>query len=70
MLTFDAALFDLVVEGAIDEEEAIKNADSANNLRLKLKLHFDGEGGGQAKPDDTATWSLEPTMAEEEQPLG
>ena len=70
MLTFDAALFDLVVEGAIDEEEAIKNADSANNLRLKLKLHFDGEGGGQAKPDDTSTWSLEPTMDEEEQPLG
>ena len=25
-------------------EEAIKNADSANNLRLKVKLAEDGEG--------------------------
>ncbi|WP_026145634.1 PilT/PilU family type 4a pilus ATPase [Pseudomonas asplenii] len=42
MLTFDTALFNLVVEGAIDEEEALKNADSVNNLRLRLKLHQDG----------------------------
>ena len=32
---------DLVHEGAIDEEEAVKNADSANNVRLKLKLYRD-----------------------------
>lgn len=42
MQTFDSALFELVVEGAIDEEEALKNADSQNNLRLRLKLHADG----------------------------
>ncbi|WP_376747804.1 PilT/PilU family type 4a pilus ATPase, partial [Pseudomonas kuykendallii] len=42
MQTFDQALFDLVVEGAIDEDEAVKNADSANNLRLKLKLQVEG----------------------------
>ncbi|NWC08378.1 PilT/PilU family type 4a pilus ATPase [Pseudomonas agarici] len=41
MQTFDTALFQLVVEGAIDEEEALKNADSVNNLRLRLKLHHD-----------------------------
>ena len=71
MQTFDAALFDLTIEGAIDDEEAIKNADSANNLRLRLKLHRDGPGGaGQGNASDTSTWSLEPTMAEEEeQPL-
>ena len=68
MQTFDQALIDLVNEGAISEEEAVKNADSANNVRLKLKLHRDGEGGGQAKPDDTSTWSLAPTMEEEEEP--
>ena len=39
MQTFDGALFGLVVEGAIDEEEALKHADSVNNLRLRLKLH-------------------------------
>lgn len=38
MKTFDSALFDLVQEGRITEEEALKNADSANNLRLRLKL--------------------------------
>jgi len=41
MQTFDQALIDLVNEGAIDEEEAVKNADSANNVRLKLKLYRD-----------------------------
>ena len=41
MQTFDTALFKLVVEDAIDEEEALKNADSVNNLRLRLKLHQD-----------------------------
>ena len=38
MQTFDQALIELVQEGVIDEEEAVKNADSANNVRLKLKL--------------------------------
>lgn len=38
MKTFDSALFDLVAAGRISPEEAIKNADSANNLRLRLKL--------------------------------
>jgi len=38
MKTFDSALFDLVQEDRISEEEALKNADSANNLRLRLKL--------------------------------
>ncbi len=38
MKTFDSALYDLVMAGRISEEEALKNADSANNLRLRLKL--------------------------------
>jgi twitching motility protein PilU len=42
MQTFDHALYQLVVEGAIDEDEALKNADSVNNLRLRLKLHREG----------------------------
>jgi twitching motility protein PilU len=45
MQTFDGALFKLAKEGRITEEEAIKNADSANNLRLKLKLSKDGSSG-------------------------
>ena len=38
MKTFDSALFDLTQSGRITQEEAIKNADSANNLRLRFKL--------------------------------
>ena len=38
MQTFDSALFALVSAGAITEEEALRNADSVNNLKLRLKL--------------------------------
>lgn len=38
MMTFDDALFDLYDEGAIAYDEAMRNADSANELRLKIKL--------------------------------
>jgi len=38
MQTFDQALFDLQEAGAISYEEALKNADSVNDLRLKIKL--------------------------------
>ena len=38
MRTFDWALFDLYNEGIIGYEEAIRNADSANELRLNIKL--------------------------------
>lgn len=39
MQTFDQALFDLYDEGAISYDEAIRNADSANELRLQIKLN-------------------------------
>jgi twitching motility protein PilU len=42
MQTFDGALFDLAVKGVISEEEALKYADSQNNVRLRLKLHGEG----------------------------
>ncbi|MFT6875476.1 MAG: twitching motility protein PilU, partial [Granulosicoccus sp.] len=38
MKTFDSSLFDLARSGKITEEEALKNADSMNNLRLRFKL--------------------------------
>jgi twitching motility protein PilU len=38
MQTFDAALFKLHQAGKISLEEALKNADSENNLRLRIKL--------------------------------
>jgi twitching motility protein PilU len=57
MQTFDQALFNLVVEGAIDEEEALKNADSANNLRLRLKLHAESGAAPPADPP-AGEWGL------------
>jgi twitching motility protein PilU len=38
MKTFDKALFDLYEAGKITAEEALKNADSVNNLRLRIKM--------------------------------
>ena len=38
MQTFDQALFTLYEDGAITYEEAMRNADSKNELRLKIKL--------------------------------
>ncbi|MEP7243765.1 MAG: PilT/PilU family type 4a pilus ATPase [Gammaproteobacteria bacterium] len=38
MRTFDHSLFELYNEGAISYDEAIRNADSANELRLNIKL--------------------------------
>jgi twitching motility protein PilU len=38
MQTFDQALFDLYEDSAISYEEAMRNADSKNELRLRIKL--------------------------------
>lgn len=49
MRTFDGELFNLYEAGLISYEEAIRNADSANELRLNIKLKSqrgaDSEGG-------------------------
>jgi len=42
MRTFDGALFELQQQGAITEEEALRNADSPNNVRLRIKLANEG----------------------------
>jgi twitching motility protein PilU len=54
MKTFDMALFDLCQAREITEEEALHNADSENNLRLRLKL-----AGDQVAEGKKATFSLE-----------
>ena len=38
MKTFDQALFELFEGGKINYDEALKNADSQNELRLRIKL--------------------------------
>jgi twitching motility protein PilU len=38
MQTFDQSLFDLYEKGMITYEDALRNADSMNDLRLQIKL--------------------------------
>ena len=38
MQTFDQALFNLYESGQIKYEDALRNADSVNDLRLRIKL--------------------------------
>jgi twitching motility protein PilU len=74
MQTFDQALIELVNEGVIDEDEAVKNADSANNVRLKLKLQRDNTYApapaapvapvAKAAATDASDWGLELTLEE------
>jgi twitching motility protein PilU len=54
MKTFDWSLFELYNEGTITYDEAIRNADSANELRLNIKLN----GTRQA----TSEVSTEPSL--------
>jgi len=42
MITFDDAIFEFIKAGEVTVEEGMRNADSVNDLRLKLKL---AEGG-------------------------
>lgn len=39
MQTFDQALLDLYDQGLVSYQEALRNADSQNDLRLNIKLH-------------------------------
>jgi twitching motility protein PilU len=43
MQTFDAAMFKLYMAGKISLDDAIANADSPNNLRLRIKLASDND---------------------------
>ncbi len=50
MKTFDSALLELYIAGKISYEEALKNADSKNNLALKIKLSGKTQATKQTAP--------------------
>jgi twitching motility protein PilU len=55
--TFDQALFKLYAEGRISADQALANADSANNLRIKIKnldLRQQSPGGRKLEPDKSS----------------
>ena len=55
MRTFDHSLFELYDKGEISYEEAIRNADSANELRLNIKLHSKPPAQAEAAEGMTAS---------------
>ncbi|MGE8560611.1 MAG: PilT/PilU family type 4a pilus ATPase [Acinetobacter sp.] len=64
MQTFDQALFDLYNQGAISYEEALRNADSMNELRLQIKLKSPRDD--QSVPGSAASFSMvQESVAEE-----
>lgn len=66
MQTFDTALFKLYQEGKISLDDAIRNADSANNLRLKVKLSDEGKATSGASFGLSLEEIPEDKMPEEE----
>lgn len=66
MQTFDTALFRLYDDGKITLDEAIKNADSANDLRLRVKLRKEGSAEDEQE-SGLASLSLESIEEPEEE---
>jgi len=63
MQTFDSALYSLFQQGKISLDEALKNADSKNNLRLKITLS-EGESAPKTSspaPEAKSTTPAAPT---------
>ncbi len=61
MQTFDQALFDLYEAHKISYEEALRNADSVNDLRLRIKLDSKRakQEGGAALDQDTSDLAVD-----------
>ena len=64
MKTFDSALYDLARSGRISEKEALKNADSTNNLRLRFKLSSPVKHNDELVPGKTVAKKPAPPSAD------
>jgi twitching motility protein PilU len=62
--TFDQALFQLYRDGRIDAEQALANADSANNLRIQMK-NLDLRNADRKTIDDTGGLRIQGLSAEQ-----
>lgn len=63
MQTFDGALYSLYKQGRISVDEALKNADSPNNLRLRIKLGDNAEAAEEVN-EDSGDDSVETSSAD------
>jgi twitching motility protein PilU len=64
MQTFDQALFELYNQGEISYEEALRNADSTNELRLQIKLKSNRQDNATAGEATQFTMMQEPKAEE------
>ncbi|TNF34138.1 MAG: PilT/PilU family type 4a pilus ATPase [Gammaproteobacteria bacterium] len=64
MQTFDQSLYKLYSDGEITYEDALSHADSANDLRLMIKL------GKDARPDKLESMAANLSLQEDEDPRG
>ncbi|MEE9303692.1 MAG: PilT/PilU family type 4a pilus ATPase, partial [Thiotrichaceae bacterium] len=64
MQTFDSHIYRLYKEGRISQEEALKNADSPNNLQVKMNLDENPIGNMKDKESNNAFNGLELTPIE------
>lgn len=72
MQTFDSHLFKLYKDKKITLEEALKNSDAPNNLKLKIKLDADSSSlanndKGDGSADFLSSLALEPLSDQEEE---
>ena len=65
MQTFDQALFDLHEREEITYEDALRNADSVNDLRLNIKLNSKHHGGVEKLQEGLMGMQLEPDKDQE-----
>ncbi|MFL0798495.1 MAG: PilT/PilU family type 4a pilus ATPase [Cellvibrionaceae bacterium] len=68
MQTFDAALFKLYRAGKISLDQALANADSANNLRLRIKLAESDSGNEEAPQEKSENAREEKQEAKADKP--
>ncbi|WP_441375201.1 PilT/PilU family type 4a pilus ATPase [Acinetobacter lwoffii] len=66
MQTFDQALFELYNQGEISYEEALRNADSTNELRLQIKLKSNRQDTTVATEATQFTMMQDPKAEEKE----
>lgn len=67
MQTFDEALFQLYLQGRITKDDALENADSATDLKLRIKLAESGKQSTSAEPEEAPGFCLDQVEEEEEQ---
>ena len=71
MQTFDMALYNLYKSGKISLDEALRNADAENNLRLKIELSEKGAAhAAAAKADDEDSKDKENKASAKKDALG